>query len=308
MTTSQKQTSLFTEEQLTCLRVDFHVNHTAQREKDSGKRTNAIYGPKCLEQFGRFNRPGLWAKTFAGLLLGMEGWYSTRCKLIWKLKATKYSRFYFQLQGLTLPTKDIECGLLPTPTSSLGGDNFNSPAVTQRGHGKNLTGVAKNLLLPTPQAIDGTGTGRELRLKKDCNRDPNQPGSWRGDLKDYAFMEMLPTPRAGDGMIHQLKQSPDGSNQGRLEYAIANKLLPTPMASDCGEKVTGLENQDSLTKMAREITGETSQLNHRFVAEMMGFPPNWCDSAYEKIVWDYYLKKKSTKSFQKRIQNLKMKP
>ena len=37
---------------------------------------------------------------------------------------------------------------------------------------------------PTPQAIDSSGNGREPRLKKDCNRDPNTPGSWRADLKD----------------------------------------------------------------------------------------------------------------------------
>jgi hypothetical protein len=54
-------------------------------------------------------------------------------------------------------------------------------------------------------------------------------------------------------------------------------MLPTPMASDCGEKVTGLENQDSLTKRARLETGKTSQLNPLFVLEMMGFPPNWTE-------------------------------
>jgi DNA (cytosine-5)-methyltransferase 1 len=57
-------------------------------------------------------------------------------------------------------------------------------------------------------------------------------------------------------------------------YAVMG-MLPTPMASDCGEKVTGLENQNSMVKITREMTGKTSQLNPLFVAEMMGFPPNW---------------------------------
>jgi hypothetical protein len=56
-----------------------------------------------------------------------------------------------------------------------------------------------------------------------------------------------------------------------------NGLLPTPMASDCGEKVTGLESQDSLVKMTHVMTGKTSQLNPRFVLEMMGFPPDWTE-------------------------------
>jgi hypothetical protein len=92
-------------------------------------------------------------------------------------------------------------------------------------------------------------------------------------------------------------------------------MLPTPLASDCGEKVTGLENQMSLTKMIRQgllptpnsfdwntarsqetlekakqrhkekgvvlqnslrqMAGQGFQLNPLFVAEMMGFPENW---------------------------------
>jgi hypothetical protein len=62
---------------------------------------------------------------------------------------------------------------------------------------------------------------------------------------------------------------------------FANAMLPTPMASDCGEKLTGLENQDSLTKRARLETGKTSQLNPRFVAEMMGFPVNWTELPFQ---------------------------
>ena len=58
---------------------------------------------------------------------------------------------------------------------------------------------------------------------------------------------------------------------------IGQMMLPTPMASDCGEKVTGLENQDSLVKMSREITGKTSQLSPQFVMEMMGFPTDWTE-------------------------------
>jgi hypothetical protein len=60
-----------------------------------------------------------------------------------------------------------------------------------------------------------------------------------------------------------------------LSKALAMGLIPTPLASDCGEKVTGLETQDSLTKRVREITGKPSQLNPLFVEEMMGFPEYW---------------------------------
>ena len=51
-------------------------------------------------------------------------------------------------------------------------------------------------------------------------------------------------------------------------------MLPTPMAQE-HDKITGKENQDSLTKRVREETGKTSQLSPLFVEEMMGFPQNW---------------------------------
>jgi hypothetical protein len=93
-------------------------------------------------------------------------------------------------------------------------------------------------------------------------------------------ISMLPTPTAMDSTnatIHMKSpQLTEGSMHSvTLTRAMAMGLLPTPIASDCGKKLTGLETQDSLTKRAREITGQTSQLNPRFVAEMMGFPKNW---------------------------------
>lgn len=47
----------------------------------------------------------------------------------------------------------IAMGLLPTPTTSMGGANNNSDAVTQRGHGINLKGAIQGLL-PTPDCSD----------------------------------------------------------------------------------------------------------------------------------------------------------
>jgi hypothetical protein len=105
-----KQMELFSQEAS-------RVNHTPQQENDSERKTSATCGPKCLELFGSFNQNTLWAKTFAGLLVGQEGWYSKRCGLTWKLLGTKYNRLYFQLQASTLHTSGSEFGLLPTPTT-----------------------------------------------------------------------------------------------------------------------------------------------------------------------------------------------
>jgi DNA (cytosine-5)-methyltransferase 1 len=68
-----KQTSLFTKETLTSLVEDSHANHTQRPDLEKEKKTNAIYGHKCLEQFEKLNQVGLWAKTFAALLIGGGG-------------------------------------------------------------------------------------------------------------------------------------------------------------------------------------------------------------------------------------------
>ena len=106
------------------------------RENDSERRTNAIYGQRCLEQFEKFNHVGLWAKTFSALLIGTGDWFSTRCKLTWKLKGTKYNRLYFQLQVRTLPTNEIEFGLLPTPTCSAANGSGSKESLEKRGRGE----------------------------------------------------------------------------------------------------------------------------------------------------------------------------
>jgi hypothetical protein len=147
--TSQKQTSLFTEEQLTSSQEASPANHTQVQESGSEKKMSAICGPACLEQFEKFNQVGLWAKTFSALLIGMEGWYSKRCKLIWKLKGTKSNRMYFQLRLLTLHTEEIGFGLLPTPRAQ---EIDNSKERIANNQIDSLPTMAKMGLLPTPTA------------------------------------------------------------------------------------------------------------------------------------------------------------
>jgi len=135
----------------------------------------------------------------------MEGWYSSRCVLTWKLRGTKYNRSYCQLRASTLPIKEKGFGLLPTHQAM---DCMNNP----------------------PRKISPTG-----RIKSNQGQDGSAP------LKDLAM----------------------------------NGLLPTPTADDNPAKNTGKRKQDSLQKRSFQITGETSQLNPLFVAEMMGFPVDW---------------------------------
>lgn len=237
------------------------ANLIAQQVNNLERRITATSGLKCLELFGSFSQTGLWAKTFAALLVGMEGWYSSRCGLTWKLKGTKSHRFYFQLVPLTHHTGGTEYGLLPTPTvSDIEGGDTNT-VIQKKGRlvrvskntgtefGAKIQHVAK--LLPTPQAIDGIGPGRNLRMKTG-KRNPETYGSWRGDLKDYAVLDMLPTPTARD------YRSPHAENSEAFM-----------------ERLSHSRGVNLVEHLQRKMDGKTSQLNPQFVLEMMGYPADW---------------------------------
>src|SRR3990172_8343406 len=106
MQTLQKQTSLFIEEESMYSPEDSPVNPIHLQSKEKGRKMNAISGLKCLEQFGKFSHVGSWAKMFSDLLIGQGDWFSTKCKLTFKLKGTKYKRMFFQLVPKTLRTEE----------------------------------------------------------------------------------------------------------------------------------------------------------------------------------------------------------
>ena len=98
---------------------------------------------------------------------------------------------------------------------------------------------------------------------------------------------LLPTPNSSPQEVTEestmkRKEIYGGKTRAMyLEHFAAMGMLPTPTASDCGEKLTGLENQDSITKRLRQVNGSISQLNPRFVGEMMGFPQNWTELPFQ---------------------------
>jgi hypothetical protein len=63
-----------------------------------------------------------------------------------------------------------------------------------------------------------------------------------------------------------------------MEMAAKGKL-PTPRASDKNMKykTENWKGNADLGSVLNEIHGTRSHLNPRFVAEMMGFPPNWTE-------------------------------
>jgi len=195
METSQRQISLFTEEELTSSQADSLANPTQQQGYERERKMTDISGRKCLEQLGKFSHVGLWEKTFTALLIGQAGWYSTRCKLTWKLRATRSHRFYFQLAVSTLPTDGIGFGLLPTAREASARGNCSNdrkrgnledaiasgllPTPNQRdykgrtGSGWTQQSSLPNTLLPTPATRDHKGVRSEEALQKAGRNETN---------------------------------------------------------------------------------------------------------------------------------------
>ena len=241
MATLQKQTSLFTEEELTLSPGDFLANPIPLQENEKAKKMRDTSGRRCLEQLERFSRVGSWGRMFLASLIGQEGWYSTKCRLTWKLRGTKYSRLYCQLAVSMLPTRENEFGLLLTPSTVDIGLN--------EGRIEKRTAYRESV-------------GRHY-----------VPGCLTEQIQG-----LLPTPDCSD------RRSANSKQQGLSN--VMKGLIPTPSTRD----YKGARTTESLEKAGRNETnslpdafhqtGKTSQLNPRFVAEMMGFPPDWLELTF----------------------------
>jgi hypothetical protein len=247
-----------------------HANPTLKPEKDLEKKMTDTSGRKCLESLKKFNHVGSWAKTFTELLIGMEGWYSMRCRLTWKLRGTKYNRLYCQLVPSTLPIDETGCGLLPTPMSCEGEKNMSC------SNQKYVSNMARKGLLPTPRCPTNNGMGYAKNSKK---------GRLEDRVPDMIEKGLLPTPEANNyknGHRSETKRIKRKKEQGwtiGLNDQATLGMLPTPKTRDWKEQTQRGEfaPKDSICNMI----GKTSQLNPQFVAEMMGFPENWTELPFQ---------------------------
>jgi len=106
----------------------------------------------------------------------MTGWFSTRCALTWKVKATKSSRSYFLLQASTPRTAETESGLLLTPTTRedpVNLDKFKA-RMEKYPNGTTIPNLATQVqqMLPTPMARD-FNTGYQGTKRKEQGRQEN---------------------------------------------------------------------------------------------------------------------------------------
>lgn len=298
METSKNSTRQLTLDELISSQEGSPANPTLSLESERERRTNATCGQRCCALFENAPRATSWAKTFAALLVGMEGWSSRRCALTWRLVGTPYNRSYFQLQVSGLPTEEIECGLLRTPAAQEPGiraerlvTKDGEPArIGERAYDKHTGRLCQvGLQQQVQMGLLLTHTTREEVMDTDKFKERMEKYDNGTTVPNLAtqVLGMLPTPTSSDYNTPRSQEAWDKAKekhgdalQNPLRQMAEFGMLPTPCAQE-GYKSTGAEKQDSLTKRTRQMTGSGSQLSPLFVEEMMGFPRNWTASPFQ---------------------------
>lgn len=133
---------------------------------------------------------------------------------------------------------------------------------------------------------------KERPICYDQKRDSeeiNQNGQ-NGCVGLARMVRLLPTPNAREADKYSKKYNPNSQMGTALTAMAVNGMLPTPAARDYQPSVSpqalkrknGKMRTDALCNLPvmlgehhSQNGGKTSQLNPLFVAEMMGFPPDW---------------------------------
>jgi hypothetical protein len=186
-------------------REDSHVNPTQWRENDKAKKMNATYGLRCLEQYERFPRVSSWAKMFAASLIGMEGWYSRRCALSWKVMGIK-SRPLLYLRARSV---------------------------------RHIEGIEYGSSLPTPNAMDWNTAAKRETYEARKERHAKNGVNLQMTLRQMAKLQMLPTPTCQDAKqkenspsqqhkINQLSICVAGGSNSQLNPQFVGEMMGFP--------------------------------------------------------------------------------
>jgi len=251
-----------TEVQLTLFQEDSLVSPLVLPGSERARKMTVTSGLKCSELLGRSSRVGSWAKTFTGLLIGMEGWFSNRCNLTWKLKATTSQRMYCQLQVSMHPIKDTGYGLSRTML--------------------NMTPSGRRKIIPTPVALDGLSPSLAEKLRSD---ETIENVSTLAAYVKHNWHKLVPTPTCFDASGSSAKMQSTQIKEGSMHSITLCRwahMLSTLTVNDQKQLLKSANwKGGDLASQIQGRTGEIGQLNPRFVAEMMGFPINWTELPFE---------------------------
>lgn len=229
-----------------------HVSLTPQQAKEKGSLTSGTFG----RQLSTSSTP--WAEEFQSYLASRLAPLSNTAggilwRLIWKESVTPAKRKISRLVASARSTKD--------------------------------KGSTSSATWPTPQSFDATNDGepRALRYKGNAPSEAghsspiDKPGSYRGDLKDYAGLAGWPTPKTPTGGAESAERKQElgrtSSGGGDLQAAAILATWPTPdysIAQD-GESLETWEKRRAELK-EKGVNGNGCGTPLTIAAQMAGWP------------------------------------
>lgn len=249
MKTFQKQIFPTGEDKSTYLQEDSRASRSALQGSEKERKITAISGHRCSVQYERYDQLGLLVK----MLLESSRWFSPARRLKWDSKP-------LFLERMTEKEYCTGKNTLSKPSAEILSvkDIQSSRLLFRLVPSERPTGGTEFGLLPTVQT----------QGMKVCNAQGKTV---------FMPLKFLPTPNAAEGTKFTKKYNLN-SQMGRGLTAMAiNGMLPTPIANSWKTPCEHGDGSPNLqTHVAREF-GKTFQLNPRFVAEMMGFPPDWTE-------------------------------
>jgi len=260
---------------------------------------------------------GCWPRTLAeSLALTLREWNSASgLRVSLRIEVTTSCPSNWLLRTLARRIEESECGSWPCVTASTGGQNATAPTNHERSgkHGTNLKGVV--MAWPSPRATDGSKGGPNQRGSKGDLMLPSAVQMWptptlpSGGRQPKGGMDL--TGQTPDGKKRQVdlnfavKQWPTphancstgAGHQGRdgglnLQTAVVQGLpWATPTARDHksihASEATYSKNSRPLSEQVGRHDPENPsangknraslRLNHKWVAQLMGFPPDWLE-------------------------------
>lgn len=232
---------------------------------------------------------------------------STESALIWKAKDTPAGQSISRLAVSTRHTNGTGStgSLYPTPTTSTGGDNSNSAAVKDRGHGNNLQGVMTAAHWITASARDWKDTpgmateagerNRVDQLPRQMAQEPqafhptplslsfkdsHQPGTNRTIERMRAYMPITTWPTAQSSLSYQEDPAKHDARKDRMQQKhgrYQGENLPTLMGAIETEPTGPMPNGSPAT------TAKRGAPNPVFAFWLMGFPAEWISGALEAM-------------------------
>jgi hypothetical protein len=136
--------------------------------------------------------------------------------------------------------------------------------------------------LPTPRATESIERRNWKTIQDKVENGGDVTLTTLAKYQIKTGIQMLPTPTAMDSTnatanMKSTQVKPGSMHSMTLTRMMSDGILPTPRSRDWKGCEGRRGDMPSYIEDTLKITGKTSQLNPRFVAEMMGFPPNWTE-------------------------------